>query len=203
MNRPATVISFLSLGVALGLMIRLIIPVPDTQQTIEWMDNPRSLEAFSLETEVGNFNNQSLSGRWTLVVFGFLHCPDICPSSLLELASLADGLAEKGLNQQVSFVFVSVDPMRDSVAEIAQYVQHFHPSILGATGDEEQLIRLAGNLGIRFEVSPDDKNYTVAHSVTFSIIGPGGGFYGRFRPGFDVPNLVRSFMSKFGERGVI
>jgi len=198
MNRSATVFLLLSLGVALGIVLPLVTPETDVQQTIEWLDNPRGLESFSLETEAGAFNNQSLMGRWTIVVFGFLHCPDICPTSMLQMATLADRLAEEPIDEQVAFAFVSVDPRRDSVEEISEYAEYFHSSIRGVTGREDQLAQFAGDLGIQFEVSPDEANYMVAHSITFSIIDPEGIFRGRFRPGEDVPNLVRNFVSKLG-----
>lgn len=165
------------------------------QQAIEWLDNPRSLANFSLESEVGEFNKQSLMGHWTIVLFGFLHCPDICPTSLSQLATLAARLAEKPIGSNIAFVFVSVDPKRDSIVEIGRYVRYFNSSILGVTGREEQLTQFARGLGIQFKVSPDDEDYTVAHSITFSIIDPKGAFRGRFSPGFDVSSLVKNFTS--------
>jgi protein SCO1/2 len=196
-NRSAVVVLFLSLGVTLGITLAFVTPEPDAQQTIEWLDSPRSLAGFSLETEAGEFDNQSLMGHWTIVLFGFLHCPDICPTSLSQLAKLVGSLAEKPIDKEMAYVFVSVDPGRDSVTEIGQYVRHFDSSIRGVTGREEQLTKFAGGLGIQFKVSADNDDYTVAHSITFSIIDPEGVFRGRFRSGFDVPNLVRNFESKF------
>ncbi len=196
MNKSVAVVFFLSLGIALGIALAFFTPEPDTQQPIEWLENPRDLGHFNLETEAGEFNKQSLMGHWTIVVFGFLHCPDICPTSLSQLAALADSLAEKSIDEEVTFVFVSVDPMRDSLSDVGQYARYFNASILGVTGREEQLSQLAGDLGIRFKASPDNEDYTVAHSTTFSIIDPEGVFRGRFSPGFDVPSLVQNFASE-------
>lgn len=200
-NRSAIVFLLLNLGVALGITLAFVTPEPHEQQTIEWLDNPRSLVSFSLESEAGEFNNRSLMGRWTIVLFGFLHCPDICPTSLSQLATLSAILAEKSIDKKVAFVFVSVDPGRDSLVEVGQYVRHFDSSILGVTGSEEQLSQFAKDLGIQFKVSPDDEDYTVAHSITFSIIDPEGVFRGRFRLGFDVSNLVKDFVSKIAALG--
>jgi protein SCO1 len=196
MNRPATVVLLLSLGGALGFALPLIAPDVGVQQSIEWLGNPRPIERFHLEGTAGAFDNDSLEGRWTFVVFGFLRCPDICPTSLLQMAALADSLSEQSLDEQMGFVFVSVDPGRDSVSDLEQYVPHFHSSILGVTGQEEQLAQFAGDLGIQFEVSPGEEMYSVAHSVTFSIVDPEGVFRGRFRPGFDLSHLVENFLSK-------
>ncbi|MBL4826153.1 MAG: SCO family protein [Spongiibacteraceae bacterium] len=200
-NRSAVVFLLLSLGLALGMTLAFVTPEhleqkTIEQQTIEWLDKPRRLVNFSLESEAGAFDKQSLMGHWTIVFFGFLHCPDICPTSLSQLATLAASLAEKPIDKKVAFVFVSVDPERDSLVEISQYVRHFHSSILAVTGSEEQLTQFAKRLGIQFKVSSDNEDYTVAHSITFSIIDPEGVFRGRFSPGFDVSSLVRNFTSK-------
>ncbi len=202
MSRPVVVGLLLSLGAILGTTLIFIAPETDEQQTIEWLENPRSLRNFSLETETGEFNNQSLKGQWTIVSFGFLHCPDICPTSLSQLGTLAKNLAEMSLEQEVSFVFVSVDPGRDSLAEISRYVRHFHSSIFGATGKEEQLTKLTSDLGVQFMASPDTDDYAVSHSITISIIDPKGIFRGRFRPGFDAANLVKNLTLKLEEASI-
>mgnify|MGYP000146652258 CR=1 FL=1 len=197
MNRSVVFLLLLSLGASLGATLSHVATKNEAQQAIEWLDTPRSMEIFSLQTEAGVFNNHSLEGRWTLVVFGFLHCPEICPTSLSQLATLADSLAVENLDTEVSFVFVTVDPERDSLTDVSQYVRHFHSSIRGVSGEAQQLSQLAQGLGIQFMVSPDENSYSVSHSVTFSIIDAEGVFRGRFRPGFDVPNLVKNLTSKF------
>lgn len=193
MPKSAAVLSLVILGVALGLVMAAIAPEPGAAQAIEWLENPRSVVGFNLETEAGEFDNRSLAGRWTIVLFGFLHCPDVCPTSLSQLVTLADSLAGADIDEDVAFVFVSVDPGRDSVADIGRYVRHFDPSILGVTGKQNQLASFASSLGIQFRVSADADEYTVAHSVSYSVIDPDGFLRGRFQPGFDVTTLVRQF----------
>ena len=177
----------------MGISSTINSPKSHALQPIEWLENPRGLRDFELVTETGVFDKESLLGRWTIVSFGFLNCPDICPTSLSELAALAASLAAEDLDKEVSFVFVSVDPYRDSAMEINNYVRFFSSSILGATGTQGQLEQFSRDLGIQYKVSRDSKNYSVAHSMTFSIIDPAGVFRGRFRPGFDVAMILRSF----------
>jgi len=201
MSSAKLVFLLLSLGIALGATLAILAPEskalqPKTQQAIEWLDNPRSLADFSLESAAGAFTNQSLMGHWTIVLFGFLHCPDICPTSLAQLSKLSAVLADNPGKHDVAYVFVSVDPGRDTMAELSQYLQYFDASIQGVTGSEAQLTRLANSLGIRFEVSENKEGYSVAHSIKFSIIGPDGLFHGRFSPDFDMPGLVRDFAAK-------
>lgn len=187
----------LGLGIALGAVLAFVVPRPAVPQTIEWLSTPRSLAAFRLESDHGAFTNQSLVGRWTIVLFGFLHCPDICPTGLTQMATLAADLAERGGETDIAFVFVSVDPGRDSVTEVGQFVRHFDPSFYGVTGSEKQLARLGQSLGIQFAVSPEPGRYTVAHSLTFSIIDPQGHFAGRFRPGFEATHLATELRFRF------
>lgn len=187
----------LGCGVALGAVLAFVVPRPAVPQAIEWLSTPRSLAAFRLESDQGAFTHQSLVGRWTIVLFGFLHCPDICPTGLTQMATLAARLAELGDGAEIAFVFVSVDPQRDSVAGVGQFVRHFDASFLGVTGSEAQLARFGKSLGIQFAVSPEPGRYTVAHSLTFAIVNPQGQFAGRFRPGFAADHLARELSFRF------
>lgn len=197
MSRAVLTLLLLGCGVALGAVLAFVAPRPAAPQAIEWLSTPRSLAAFRLESDQGAFTHQSLVGRWNIVLFGFLHCPDICPTGLTQMATLAARLAELGDGAEIAFVFVSVDPQRDSVAGVGQFVRHFDASFRGVTGSEEQLLRLASRLGIQFAVSPEPDRYTVAHSLTFSIIDPQGRFAGRFRPGFAADHLARELSFRF------
>ena len=185
MRKPVVVTGLISAGVILGLTIASLAPEPRHVQTSEWLDNPRQLAEFRLESARNAFDNTSLNGGWSILSFGFLHCPDVCPTSLAQLARLAEAL---GSDTDVSFIFISVDPRRDSAEAVNRYAGHFHPSFLGATGQETELRQLAGSLGIQFDVAPDGTD--VAHSVTFSLIDPAGRLAGRFRPGFNVNDFI-------------
>ncbi|MEI8595401.1 SCO family protein [Photobacterium sp. Hal280] len=206
MNSAKMVFLLLSLGITLGTILAIVAldfkaqqpkaQQARTQQAIEWLDNPRNVANFNLESEAGEFTNQSLLGHWSIVLFGFLHCPDICPTSLAQLSRLSAALAENSGKHDVTFVFVSVDPGRDSVAKLSQYLHYFDASILGATGSEAQIKRFADSLGIRFEVSANQEDYSVAHSIKFSIIDPEGVFRGRFSPDFDMPSLIQDLAAK-------
>ncbi len=194
MSKSIAVALLLVTGLLLGVAAALIAPKPEAKQTIEWLDNPRSLADFSLVSETGDFGSQSLLGHWTILLFGFLHCPDICPTSLSELATVASRLAEIPIDEEVGYVFVSVDPGRDTPNQIGHYVRSFSPSIKGVTGTDEQLQILASNLGIQFKVSTDADNYSVSHSITYSIIDPNGNLRARFRPGVSVAELVENLV---------
>lgn len=162
MGRPLLALLLLGLGLLLGAVAAFVVPRPAVPQAIEWLSAPRSLAPFRLESDQGAFTHQSLRGRWSIVLFGFMHCPDICPTGLTQMAGLAARLAELGDGVEMAFVFVSVDPQRDSVAGVGQFVRHFDASFRGVTGSEEQLLRFASRLGIQFAVSPEPDRYTVS-----------------------------------------
>lgn len=188
-------------GVLLGISMVALSPEPAGARPIEWLDTPRSLESFSLSSVHGQFDQQSLADRWTVVLIGFLHCPDICPTSMSQLATLVDALDAEPIGQQVQYLFVSVDPGRDSVLQLDQYTRAFRPEILGVTGTEEQLVRFTRGLGVRAEVAADAQDYEVSHSIMFSIIDANGRLSGRFGPGFDAVDLVSSFEARIAGAG--
>jgi protein SCO1/2 len=189
MSRPVVFAVLMGFAIALGLLFARLSPSPQASQPLEWLDAPRPVGAFTLQSTEGRLDQRSLLGRWTIVLFGFVQCPDICPTSMSQLAALGRELADLPADD-VLLVFVSVDPGRDSVADVDRYARFFSPSILGVTGEPAQLERLATDLGVRFGVSTDAGDYSVAHSLTFSIIDPQGRLRGRFRPGFDAPRLA-------------
>ena len=104
--------------------------------------------------------------------------------------ALEDGQIQDTTDAVVQLVFISVDPDRDSISDIARYTQHFDDAILGVTGNVAQLEKLADDLGIQFEISVSEASYKVAHSLTYSIVDIDGKLRGRFRPGFNVAELV-------------
>ncbi len=201
MNRPLLVVLLLGLGTALGVTLALVSPAPEEAPVLEWLDNPRPVASFHLESEQGPFDLESLKGRWTIAFFGFLHCPDACPAGLSRMAALAASLEEEVPGEEVGLVFVSVDPARDTVAEVSRYARRFDSKIVGVTGREEELARLTDSLGIQFKVRPGHDGPTVAHSVKLSVIGPEGDLRGRFRPELDLRRLVRELAPKLQERG--
>ena len=180
----------LILGTMIGTGIASFAPKPKEHNAIEWLDGPRVVRNFDFVSDTGDFTRQSLMGRWTIVALGFVHCPEICPINLSELAKLASHLSAQVIDPPVSFVFVSVDPGRDSPIRIGQYARSFHSSILGVTGTAAQLNQFADDLGLRFARSSGFDDDSASHSVTFSIIGPDGTLRGRFDPGFLVSNLI-------------
>jgi protein SCO1/2 len=156
---------------------------PDYQQLQASMDiarvypSPRPLSPFTLsEGPDAPFSLASLQGQWHWVFFGFTNCPDICPMTLHELGVVEKMLAEQAPELPVpQTLFVSVDPERDDREKIASYTEFFGERILGATGNDEELMRLGRQLGaiyvdVEGEEFPD--GYTVDHTGSVFLINP-------------------------------
>jgi protein SCO1/2 len=166
--------------------------VPGEQPALLVLPEPRAVPAFELTDQFGRpFGPERLRGRWSLMFFGFTHCPDICPSSLYDLQRLSAGLAERG-EPEHQVVFVSVDPERDTPARLKDYTAYFDPDFIAVTGPHEQLLPLTRKLGIAYRIedhAPDAAGYNVDHSASVLLMDPEGRLYGVFPAPLDVERM--------------
>lgn len=129
------------------------------------------------DSEDQPFTHRDLVGRWSLMFFGYTHCPDVCPTTLSTLDK-AYRLLEAGENREPpAVVFVSVDPERDDADQLGEYVRYFNPRFRGVTGTDEALTPLTSGLGIlhtRAENPNDPESYLVDHSAVVLLIAPDG-----------------------------
>ena len=154
--------------------------LPDFERVI-LLPTPRALSAFSLLDENGDeFTNTSVKGQWNLLFFGFTHCPDICPTTMLALKNVRQLLEAQGRWPDLNVVMVSVDPDRDAPERLKPYVSYFHPEFKGVTGDEIAITAFAKELGILFIKNEADANgyYDVDHGVSMILINPQGNYAG-------------------------
>lgn len=107
-------------------------------------------------------------GRIVILSFGFTHCPDICPTTLADLAGAVRGLGADAARVQV--LFVTVDPERDTREVLANYVPAFDPAFLGLYGDLEATRRVAKEFKVFFDKQPAGAGYTVSHSAQSYVI---------------------------------
>ena len=150
------------------------------------------LPEFSLLDQRGNeVNAETFEKQWHLVFFGFTHCPDICPATLQILAAAKGRLAENGHAPLPRIVLVSVDPERDTPAQIGKYVDYFGDDNLGVTGRLDELLKLTSALGIYFEKQAgDDESYNVDHSAAVLLFDPAGRFHALFGGPHNVDDYV-------------
>ncbi len=113
-------------------------------------------------------------GKVVVVFFGYVRCPDVCPTTLAELKSVIGQLGEEGKRVQV--LFVTLDPERDTRELLAQYVPAFHPDFLGLYGDKEQIARTAKEFKVFYQKVPGSRpdNYSVDHTAGSYVFDPNG-----------------------------
>ncbi len=152
---------------------------------------PREVPAFELDrADGGKLSQADWRGRWTIVFFGYTHCPDICPTTLASFGQAWKKL-DAAARERLRFDFISVDPARDNPEQLARYVGHFDKDFVGATGSDEQLTALTRALGIMYAREQGEAgSYTVDHSASVLIIDPAGREVGLLRPPFDASQIA-------------
>jgi protein SCO1/2 len=116
------------------------------------------------------------AGHWTLVFFGFTHCPDICPTTLATLAQVKGKLADLPAAEQPRVLLVTVDPERDTPDRLGLYVRHFDPAFLSASGTPESIAAAAAAFGVPYaKVTLPEGGYTMDHGSGLFVVGPEGG----------------------------
>ena len=158
-------------------------------------EGARAIAPFNLTDHHGRaFDRERLMGRWTLMTFGFTSCPDACPTMLTNFAELRQSLVANWTGSEPQFVFVTVDPARDTQAVLAQYVLAFDAAFIGATGTQAAVDRMHTDLGgahrlpAKKHVHADGKSHThynVDHSVLLYVIDPDGRLHAQIAPPFD------------------
>jgi len=128
------------------------------------------------------FTNKELEGKWTLAFLGYLSCPDICPMTMAKLANLLPKL-EQASDEPAQVLFISVDPKRDSAEKRKEYVNYFHPDIVGLGAEHKSLFPFVRNLGLMYSIpSGEEENYFVDHSASVVLINPDGLIAAIFKP---------------------
>ena len=176
-------------------------PALPVVKAVTLLPNPRVLPAFSLQQSDGTpLTVDDLKGHWTVVFLGFTHCPDICPTTLAELAQAQKQWTGMPDSIRPRVLFVSVDPERDTPLRIGEYAHAFHADTLAATADLPALEDFAQSLGFvfmkvpgkNFEQNPND--YSMDHSSGIAVIDPQGRVAGLMRPPFD-PKAIAADMT--------
>jgi len=112
-------------------------------------------------------------GKVVAIFFGFAHCPEVCPTVLSDLASVANELGKDADRLQV--LLITVDPERDTPAVLSQYMSAFHPGFLGLYGDADATLRTAKEFRVFYQKQPlPDGGYTVDHSAGTYIYDTAG-----------------------------
>lgn len=140
--------------------------------------------------------------HFQLISFGYTACPDICPTTLVEMADILKRLGDKA--GQVQPIFISLDPERDSLALLRTYTAFFDARIIGATGSSELVRRAAENFKVRYEKVSEPGaapgNYTVDHTAGMYLLAPGGQFLARFPYGVTPAEIAERLAAEIEKR---
>jgi len=175
----------------------------NTDETTTILGKPRPIPSFTFTDHHGNpFTQANLRGQWTFLYFGYTACPDVCPTTLGVFAEVDKILREKPAAMHPKFVFISVDPGRDTQEQLAHYVPYFNPNFLGATGSEEEVLALSRPLGVVYRRSSEgdsEKNYLIDHSASVLLVNPKGYLVAVLSPPHNAKSIAENFRKITGE----
>jgi cytochrome oxidase Cu insertion factor (SCO1/SenC/PrrC family) len=158
---------------------------------------------FSLLDHTGKpVADEDFEGKWQLVFFGFTSCPDVCPTTLIEVSAILEELGDDA--EQVQPLFITVDPERDTPEVMAEYVANFDPRILGLTGSPEQIKRAAQAFRAYYakvEQEGQPGGYTMDHSAFLYLMDPEGDYATHFSPS-DQPATVADEIRAYLAEGI-
>lgn len=163
-------------------------------------DQQASISEFTLIDHNNNvFTPNSIRGRWTFWFFGFTHCPDICPITLGILSTAVNNLKSKHhISEDISIIFVSVDPKRDQAEKLKVYVNAFSKDAIGVTAPQQTLAPFLKNMGIiatKQKAGNTESNYLVDHSSSVYLIAPDTGISALFGAPHTVEHIMQDFLT--------
>ncbi|MGY0503913.1 SCO family protein [Luteimonas sp. e5] len=189
-NRTTLIILVAAMAVA-GLLAGLAVfnrapaPAPDSVadsavplEAFKRFDQPREIPPVNLVRSDGQpLTTDSLEGHWTLVFIGFVHCPDICPTTLAQMKRAQNLWADLPEATRPRLLFVSVDPERDTPELVGRYANGFHADTIAATGELPALRTFARSLSLVFMKQPPERGapedrYAVDHSASIAVLDP-------------------------------
>ena len=131
---------------------------------------------FRLKSQTGEMiDSAALKGRSYAIFFGFTHCPEVCPTTMVDMAALMAKLGPAAKDFKI--YFVSVDPERDTPEVLRNYLSSFEPHVVGLTGTPDEIAKVAKEFRVYYRKTPlDGGDYTMDHSAFVYLMGKDGGF---------------------------
>ncbi|KAL6888476.1 hypothetical protein ACP4OV_009502 [Aristida adscensionis] len=151
-------------------------------------------------------------GKWTLLYFGFTHCPDICPDELQKMAAAIDkimlymtvgikSVTEEKAKLEVVPVFITVDPERDTIEQVRDYVKEFHPDLIGLTGSADEIRQVARAYRVYYmKTEEEGSDYLVDHSIVMYLMNPNMEFVKFFGKNYDTDSLADGIIKEIKGR---
>jgi len=130
---------------------------------------------FTLIDHNGNRMNLSdYEGKWVILYYGYTFCPDVCPTTMMQLGRMMPLLGKDAKKVQV--FMISVDPERDTPERLKEYVTYFHPDFIGLTGTPEEVADAAAPFGIYYKKKEVEgaSGYLMDHTASVTVLDPEG-----------------------------
>lgn len=208
-NRTTLLILLVALATGAGLWAAEFVfdrrePAGPELRTVRRLSTPRELPAFSLrQSDRTELVPGELRGHWTVVFLGFTFCPDVCPTTLAELAKAQKRWSALPESTRPRVLFVSVDPERDTIEKIGEYAHGFHRDTLAATADIPTLEAFARSLSLVFAKVPLGKDapadqYTIDHSAALVVLDPQGRMAGVIQPPLEPEAIAEDLIALTG-----
>jgi protein SCO1/2 len=194
---------YIAIVLAGGLLLWLLLFWnPSAQQGHAVIDPVISQEPtggdFSLTSYRGRVNLSDYRGKVVLLYIGYTWCPDICPTNLAMISTTLSALDDMK-RQQVQPLFVSVDPDRDTPQRLKEYVEYFHPSIIGLTGSRNEIDDIVQRYGAAYRIvnKDEEENYVVDHTADTYIIDQQGKLVRRMAHNFSSEAMLDALQPLF------
>ena len=209
------------ISVAVVLIVALILTVNskkdyrDLKQQLKasliTYDSSKELMSFSLvDHNNSQFNNDRLKNKWTLLMFVYTHCPDVCPTELLNMSLLRAVLLGNQSESIPEVVSITFDPIRDTPEVLKAYISHFNEDFLGVSGEQSSINKLVKSFGAYYEKSFKDENgkevilhadeplpkyaiengYVINHTAQIYLISPDGQIFAEFPTPHNVKTMA-------------
>jgi protein SCO1/2 len=156
---------------------------------------------FALTAHTGSrVSDKDFRGKYMLISFGYTYCPDVCPAELQIISAALDELGE--VAKDIQPIFITIDPQRDTVAALAQYMPNFHPRYLGLTGSPQEIENVAKAYRVYYGRGQGggEKDYLMDHSSVIYLMDKGGTFLKHFSYGTDAKALAEGIRAAIEPR---
>ena len=175
MNNKKFKIFLLAIFLVISGIILISIFILNKNETLSLSKN---INQFKLITHTNEkFDNTFFSDYPSLIFFGFLNCPDVCPFTLTKISEIISKLKDK--SDLMRFYFVTVDPERDKIEDLKEYLNSFNPKIIGITGSSVGIDNFLKYMYVyKREIPLDNNNYTIDHSSQIFLFKKNGSFFG-------------------------
>jgi len=193
-------VALMSIGTVIGVYTEFYYQGKNTPEYLEgvfWPD-AKQIGPFNLTSHHKNeFGVAQLRGKWSFLFFGYTHCPDMCPITMAVLNEVNKLNSRNDLINNMQVIFITVDPERDTLDQLANFIGYFDENFVGLGGSREQIHSLTSQLGISYQYHPVSENgaYLVDHTSSIFLLGPKA----RLISVFSTPHNAETIYTKFIE----